>query len=349
MSRVTVHLIVRNGKKYIRHCLDSLKTQTFKDFGVLIFDNNSDDQTKTIIENEYPEFLLYKSPENFGAWPGFSRSLSLSDSKYDIFLSTDVIWDADFLKESIKTMESDPKIGVAQGKMLQWNFGDNGEVIKTDTIDSLGFKIFKSRRLINHEHGVKDTGQYDINGEEIFAAEGACTIFRREALEQSRTCAYKYEFLKKQYCELADESFFWYSDDIDLTWRMRLFGWKNFLIPKAVMWHDRSTTKGLKKTWTDYFKRIKIRQQIPIKKRRLDWRNTHFAIIKNDFRINLLKDLPYILKRELLVLGYTVLFEPQVLLEIPKLLKLIPEMLQKRKEIMKRAKIKPEEIRKWFK
>ncbi|MBI2626934.1 MAG: glycosyltransferase [Parcubacteria group bacterium] len=348
MSRVTIHLIVRNGEKYIRHCLDSLKAQTFKDFGVIIFDNNSNDQTKAIIENEYPKFRLYKSPENFGAWPAFSRSLSLTNTEYAVFLSVDIILDKNFLKETIEAMDKNQKVGAVQGKIMQWNIDKNGQAIKTDLIDTVGFQIYKSRRLINKGHGEKDIGQYD-KPEEIFGVEGACVVFRRKALEQSRLCDYKYNFQNQTFCELSDENYFWYVDDLDLVWRMRIFGWEQYLIPKALLWHDRSTTKGIKKDWIDYFKRLKIRKQIPIHKRRLDWRNMRLTIMKNDFFINILKDLPYVLKREILILGYTILFEPQVLLEIPKLLKLIPEMLQKRKEIMKRAKIKPEEIRKWFK
>ena len=64
--------------------------------------------------------------------------------------------------------------------------------------------------------------------------------------------------------------------------------------------------------------------------------------------INILKDLPWIVVREIAVLGYAVLFEPGVLKEIPIFFRYLPKMLRKRKEIMKKAIVGPKEIRKWI-
>ena len=172
---------------------------------------------------------------------------------------------------------------------------------------------------------------------EIFGVEGAAPVFRREALEDSRITG-----------EIADHDMFWYGDDLDLAWRMRLFGWKQVYSPEVIMYHDRSTTKGISRGWKDYLKRISERKNISSLKKRLDWRNKRLARLKNDYWQNVLRDLPWILKREAQELGYIILFEPSVLLEIPKFLKLAPKMLKKRKEIMKKAKVSPVEIQKWF-
>ena len=112
-----------------------------------------------------------------------------------------------------------------------------------------------------------------------------------------------------------------------------------------VAWHDRQTTKTLKKSFADF---VKIRRAIPIKKRGLDWRNTRWTIIKNDYIINVLKDFPAILNREVQMAGYILFFEPAVLLEIPKFVVLLPKMFMRRREIMKRATVRPAEMRKWF-
>ena len=83
-------------------------------------------------------------------------------------------------------------------------------------------------------------------------------------------------------------------------------------------------------------------------KRRFDWRNTTLAIIKNDFASNLLRDSYYILWRQLRLWGYFILFEPAMILEKFRVAKMLPKMLKRRGEIMRRARVSAKEMRKWL-
>lgn len=341
---VTINLVVLNGEKYIRHCLDGILAQTYPhgliEFNIL--DNGSTDGTKESIKNYelsikggFARFSVVESKENLGMWPGQEELLNYSSGKYILAMAVDVILDKDFIKTAVEVMEKDSKIGALEAKIYKYDL-DQNEVKKTRIIDTCGFKIFRSRRIVNIGHGEEDKGQYDGLGE-IFGVEGAAPFFRREAIEDIR--------IEGKFC---DHDYFWYGDDLDLAWRMTLLGWKQIFVPSVIAWHDRQTTKNLKKNWLDYIFRVPTRRQIPIKKRRLDWRNIRFTIIKNDYIINILKDLPYIASREIGVFGYTLLFEPSVFLELPKFIKILPRILRRRSEIMKKAKLRPAEIRKWF-
>ena len=337
---ITVNYVVRNGEKYIRYFLDSLKKQTYQSFEVYIWDNNSTDRTPEIIKNEYPQFKLHESSENIGFWAGQEKLINQTDSKYIICLS-DIILKVNFIEKAVRVMEANPDCGALQAKIYQMDLYDRAEPVYTNRIDTLGFKFFRSRKLINLGHGEEDTSP-SFTIKEIFAVEGAVPIFRREALE---SCRIKNWIIDPDY-RVGPLG---YGDDLDLAWRMRLFGWKHLLAPDIICYHDRSTTKGYSKSAKDYLVRVKERRKIDIQKRRLDWRNTRFTITKNDYIINILKDLPYILAREVRVLGYTVLFEPKVLAEIPNFIKYLPGMIRKRREVMKRAKVSPTDMAKWFK
>ncbi|MBI2057754.1 MAG: glycosyltransferase family 2 protein [Candidatus Yanofskybacteria bacterium] len=337
---VTINLVVLNGEKYLLHCLNALKRQTYHDLEINILDNGSKDKTKEITKKDFPEFNLVESEINYGMWGGQEKALEYSHGKYIIALSVDVLFAPDAVEKSVVVMEKDEKIGALQAKIYQYDINSIADQeLKTTNpkiIDTVGFRVERSRRITNIGHGEPDNGQFDEE-REVFGVEGAAPIFRREALEDSRIMG-----------EIADHDMFWYADDIDLVWRMRLFGWKQVYSPAIVMYHDRSTTKNMSKIWTGYFKRIGERKKIPALKKRLDWRNKRLARLKNDHWINILKDLPWILKREIQELGYIILFEPSVLLEMPKLIRLAPKMLKKRKEIMARAKTSPKEIRQWI-
>ena len=364
---VTINLVVLNGEKYIRHCLDAVLTQTYPHelIELNILDNGSTDKTKENIrdskleirDSEFFTFNLIESPKNLGVWPGQEELLKHTNGKYIVALCVDVLMDEDFIKNAVEVIEKDEKVGALQPKIYKFDLRPTsdghgtsdvkvGTVVPTSQIDTCGFKIFRSRRVVNIGHGEEDKGQYDNLGE-IFAVEGAIPVFRTEALESCRILIQNSKF-KIQNSEIADSDFFWYGDDLDLAWRMRLFGWKEIFAPNVIAWHDRQTTKTLRKTWLDYFLRVPVRRQIPIKKRRLAWGNLRWTLVKNDYIINILKASPWIISREIAVLGYAVLFEPAVLKEIPTFFRYLPKMLQKRKEIMKRVVVTPKEIRKWI-
>jgi len=343
---VTVNLVVLNGEKYIRHCLDAIRQQTYPNLEINIFDNGSTDGTKEIIqswkietENWQPINLIFNQV-NLGTWPGQEKAIESSHGKYIVALSVDVLMHPTAIEKAVKVLEKDEKIGGVQSKIYQYKIEVRPQleerVIKTNLIDTLGFQIFRSRRIINLGHGEEDRGQYDQETE-IFAVEGAAPIFRKSAFEELRVLG-----------EIADREMFWYGDDLDIGWRMRLFGWKQVYSPKVIMYHDRSTTKGMSMGWKDYFSRIHDRKKIPIFKKRLDWRNKRLARIKNDYCRNMLRDFFPIARRELQELGYIIFFEPAVLLEIPKLVKLLPRMLKKRKIILARAQVGPKEMARWF-
>ncbi len=333
---VTINLVVYNGGKYIRHCLSSIKRQTHRNLEVNVWDNASTDNTREIVKKEFPEFRLIESKKNLGMWPAQEELERQSVSEFIVVISVDIILDERFIEESVICMEKDYKIGALQAKIFQFKLSDLEGIQRpiSRTIDTCGFKLFRSRRLINIGHGEKDWGQYNEE-KEIFAVEGAVPVFRKQALEESRIQGH-----------FIDPDFFWYVDDIDLTWRMRLLGWKQFYTPKVIAYHDRHTTKNLAENKLGF---IGIRKQIPLFKRRLDWRNWALTIIKNDFLSNFLRDLPSIIWRQAQLWAYFVIFEPAMILELGNIARLLPRMLKRRRAVMKKTAVTPRQFRRWLK
>ncbi len=326
--RVSVSLVVYNGEKYIRDCLLAVRAQTYRAMEVVVFDNNSTDRTRDIVRAEFPEFRLVTNDRNWGLGPGWNKCLTLTTGAYFVGLCADVVIHPDFVHNGVAVMERDTGIGALQAKIYSVQEG-----IRTNIIDTTGFIIFKSRRIVNRGHGEKDVGQYDQEGE-VFSYEGAVPLWRRTAMEESAVNG-----------ECHDEDFFWYADDIDFGWRMRLFGWKSWYAPNVIAYHDRSTTKRLSTGYRDF---IRQRKTIPARKRMLDWQNIHLTFLKNDFAVSILKHLPYILKRELALLAYIIVFEPGTLRAVVRILRLLPRMILKRRIIMRTKKASRSDMERWF-
>lgn len=331
---VSIILVVRNSEKYIRHCLGAVLGQVYQPIEIVIFDNNSEDNTVDIVKKNFPNIKLYKNPKNLFIGPAFNKAWKLGLCKGDfiLLLCVDVILDKNFILEAVKTMQEDLTIGVVQAKTLKFDFNGD-EIKKTNIIDTTGFEIFKSRRLINRGHGENDKGQYDKTGE-IFSYEGAAGFFRKKALEEAEINN-----------EIFDEDFEWMVDDFDLGWRLRLLGWKNYYNYKMVCCHDRQTTKRLSAGRLDF---IRQRKQISSLKRKLDFRNMFLTLLKNDFFLLFLGDFWYILWREVQFCLYVLFFEWTTISAYSEILKLTPKMFKKRKEIMRKKKAGIKEIKKWF-
>lgn len=95
---LTVGITTYNIDKYISEFLDSLLSQTYQDFEVIIVDDKSTDDTINIIKDyqlKYPEKLEYIIMETNSGAPSYTRNIILNSNKingeYIIFLDGDDI------------------------------------------------------------------------------------------------------------------------------------------------------------------------------------------------------------------------------------------------------------------
>lgn len=331
---VSIHVVVYNGSRFIRRCLDAVARQTYPNCEVVILDNASTDDTREIIARQWSRYTLIAGKNNVGMWPGQEELLRRTRGVYVLALSVDVILDPDFITAAVRACEHDPSVAAVQGKLYRYS-SENWN-LTTSVIDTCGFAITRGRKVLNVGHGQPDGPAFSAM-RDIFGTEGAAPFFRRSALEACRVEG-----------RIWDPDYFWYGDDLDLAWRMTLFGHHQVFVPSAVAWHDRSTTKGVATGLREHVERLALRRAIPIGKRRLDWANVRFTIIKNDYIINLLRDAPAILLREVATLAYTIAVEPGVLMAVSRFLRLFPSMIRRRRLIMARVVATSEQMREWF-
>ena len=103
MINVDIILPTYNCEKYIGETINSIISQTFKNWKLLIVDDASQDVTTDIIKKYLNDkrINLRKIKKNKGA--GFCRNLALrySDSKYVAFIDSDDVWKKNKLDEQI--------------------------------------------------------------------------------------------------------------------------------------------------------------------------------------------------------------------------------------------------------
>ena len=139
MSKVSLIIPVYNVEKYIRQCLESVVSQTFKDIEVLIIDNNSSDNSIQIIQEfaaKYSNFKIYK---RIGGGLGGARNEGIkhASGEYLVFLDSDDYIKPNAIEQLVKTAEENAADMVGcltdlvdtQGCLVKLGFDSNMDFI----------------------------------------------------------------------------------------------------------------------------------------------------------------------------------------------------------------------------
>ena len=124
---VSIGMPVYNGGKSLRTALDSLLSQTFTDFELIISDNDSNDETE-IMCREYEKLdkrIRYiRQKTNIGAMPNFQFVLDNATGDYFMWASHDDYWYEDFIAKNLNNLlKHERAVGSISNVMLRNKYG----------------------------------------------------------------------------------------------------------------------------------------------------------------------------------------------------------------------------------
>src|SRR2546425_1137542 len=171
---VSIIILNYNGAKYISQCLKSVLISDYRNFELIIVDNNSSDSSIDIVESEFSDnrIKVIKSDKNLGFAGGNNLGADYAKGDYFVLLNIDTLVDPKWLSELVSVMESDNAIGAAQPKLLSLD----DKTVFDSAGDYLDFFGNSFRR--GGDWYEKDKGQYE-SVHEIFSARGAAMITRK--------------------------------------------------------------------------------------------------------------------------------------------------------------------------
>ena len=323
-----------NGEKLLTTCLDSVEALDFKEKEVIFIDNASQDKSVEFVLKHYPKIRVFANKENSGYAGGANQAVAVSRGDFVLIMNPDIVFEPDYLTVLMKRLHTDKKIGAIIGKLRKYDFAaQNSQHKKTNFIDSAGLFMHRNRRCVDRGQGEEDRGQYNT-AEEVFGITGACPLYRREALEDCKVSG-----------EYFDNSFFMYKEDVDIAWRMRLFGWKCFYEPAAMAYHGRGTGVVDRRTlWTV----ARERKGLSKFQKYYSYKNERLMRVKNELWISAARDFLPIIWKEILMFGWMILREPFLFKSLGRFFLQLPGALKKRLEIMQRKKASARDIGQWF-
>lgn len=218
-----------NGGQDLLAAVQSLVAQTLKPH-IIIVDNASTDGSVDAVVAAHTEVEIIRHTRNLGyaggVNPGFKRAIEMG-ADYVAPFNDDAVADATWLEHLVDFLDRHPAYGMAACK-----------VITSDgtSLDSTGEFYTTWGLPYPRGRGETDIAAYDAQTD-IFGASGAASLYRVRMLQE---------------IGLLDEDFFAYYEDVDLSFRAQLAGWKVAYVPQSLVYHKIGNTSKRMRGFTTY-------------------------------------------------------------------------------------------------
>lgn len=233
---LSIVIVNYNVSNFLEQCLNSvyaaLKTIPAE---VFVVDNNSVDGSQEMLQQKFPQVELIANTENVGFSKANNQAIAISRGRYVLLLNPDTVVQEDTFESCLRYMNQHPDTGALGVRMLDGRgrfLPESKRGLPTPAVSF--YKIFglsklfpKSKFFNRYSLGYLD----ELQNHEVDVLCGAFMFMRAEALEK---------------VGLLDEAFFMYGEDIDLSYRIQLGGYKvvYFAETKIIHYKGESTKKG---------------------------------------------------------------------------------------------------------
>ena len=219
MNSLAIIVLNWNGADDTLNCVESLQQQTLRP-EIIIVDNNSSDDSVERFEDHIKSQkkdapILIKNSQNLGFAGGINTGLVYAKEhnfEYIGVLNPDAIADKKWCRALVDELSTHLDCGIATGIMQR----RDGK-----TLDTTGdfYTTWGLPGPRNRDEPIKNAPS---KPGEVFGATGGGAIYRAAIFDD---------------IDMFDEDFFMYYEDVDLSFRAQLAGWKVRFTPEAIAYH----------------------------------------------------------------------------------------------------------------
>ena len=225
-TNLVVIILTYNQRQKTLKCLSTLLAGEDIPYKVLIWDNNSKDDTLAAIKENFPNVSTHYSQSNLGVAGGRNASGTMAirelRATHLLFLDNDIEVETGFVKALYEPFEADSWLGQTQAKL---RFMHDRSLINDGGGAQINFVLWRVKPV---GFGEPDRGQYDVSCPCISC--GGAMMVRSEVFQQLNG---------------FDPLFGPFGpEDLDFSLRLQKAGYKAMYIPKAVGYHQVSHTYG---------------------------------------------------------------------------------------------------------
>ncbi len=278
---LALQILAYNGSRYLPGLFASLAAQTDRDWKIFVHENSGEGEERAAVKRMAAAWggrlpITYtESVENLGFAGGHQFLFASHDAELVLLVNQDCVLEPGYVA-ALRAAFADPAVGAAEGKILRWDEGEKGGVVKSDVVDTLG--LTRTRW-----HAVRDLVTASPS---VFGISGCLPMYRRSAVVATDPQG-----------RLFDPAYGSYKEDVDLAYRLDRLGAKTVVVPDAVAYHHRAFRPGAHETVSPY-------------RAFLSYRNHLWNLIGNLSAADWLRDGVFVFGYEMVKAGYHLLRHP---------------------------------------
>jgi GT2 family glycosyltransferase len=320
---VSVVLVTWNSAPWLPRCLEGIRRQTHSHRELSVVDNASADDSVALVAADATRVIRNETNRGFSA--AVNQAIAVARGELVQLVNPDCHLEPDYIARLVDVLRDD--VGMATGKLMRAD--GNG-------IDTMGIRMTRSGRHLD----ITDVGQTLLSVPptrdrtdksvcptqpfEVFGVSGAAAMYSMVFLRDVAIVG-----------EIFDEDFFAFREDADLAWRGRLFGWRAVCDPAALGDHVRRVTPD-------------VRRSLPANINMHGVKNRFLLRLKNEGLYLALRNAPFELTRDLIVILAALTIERTSLPAFSWLWRNHARLHAKRDEIQRRRKVSDRALARWF-
>jgi GT2 family glycosyltransferase len=227
IKSLSICIVGINAEKYLRNCILSIHASTSQvPYEIIYVDNGSTDETKTMLEREFPEVRTIWNAQNAGYAKANNQAISLAQNNAILLLNPDTLVEHGSIDELVDYLCQHLGSGLVGPKVLNSDGSFQAHCKRGEARPWEVFCYFfglsrlfpRSRLFSGYLQGFLDEDEVH----DVPAISGSCMLIRREVIDQIGP---------------LDERYFAYQEDTDYCVQARKAGWKVTYVPASVITH----------------------------------------------------------------------------------------------------------------
>ncbi|MBP1733132.1 MAG: glycosyl transferase, family 2, partial [Deltaproteobacteria bacterium] len=203
---------------------------------VVVVDNASSDGSSGMVQAEYPWVTLHCNKMNVGFGTAANQAVAKCRAKYVLLLNSDILLQAGAVNALSNYIDLHPRAAIVGPRLvntdgtLQVSCYPFPTILNTFFVDTCFGKLIRYLPVLRN-HFLPTWSHY--HAKIVPWVKGAAMAIRREAFETVGG---------------FDESFFMYSEEVDLCYRLHAVGWQIHFAPVTTVVHSGGTSTGQHQT-----------------------------------------------------------------------------------------------------
>ncbi len=225
MAEVSIIIVTWNGRGHLERCLAAVSRQEGVEAETILVDNGSTDGTAAFVRDRFPWVRVVALETNLGFAGGNNAGARVAQGRYLAFLNNDTEADPMWLRTLLAGLDEPAGVAMVTSCLVYME--------RPDVLDSAGDCVTRAGGAYKRFHGAPAR-----------LAEKSCDVFG--------ACGAAFLMPRALFAALDgfDEDFFASHEDVDLSYRARLLGYRCRYVAGARVLHRGSATLGRVSAWS---------------------------------------------------------------------------------------------------